>query len=306
MKYASIIIMLGFLAGCSMFTSDIQKDPFYQSFFQKTRLIMSQEEIEIYKHLPSVEAKGEFIEDFWEKRDPTPGTPLNENKIEFQERIDYANKWFEEGGGNPENPQGWNTVRGRIYIQLGPPTLRKMGEQEYTDRFGHLMTTRRDPVEIWEYHQFNLTIAFMANQYGEFHIWGRPPAALGRALREARNYFYYSPEEGLEHKFEFDLSYQNTLIKITTPTRKLSFKEEGDEMVAEFRVKVNIYLDFEKIDEINRDIRIGKSQENILDRDELSFTIPYQPSRKGSYYIEAIVTEKTSSAMYRDFTKFRH
>lgn len=306
MRYAIITLGIVFLIGCSVFLTDVQKDPFYESFFQKTRLIMSKEEIEIYKHLPDKEAKQDFIRDFWEKRDPSPSTEINENRIEFQERIKYANKWFEEGGGSEGNRQGWNTVRGRIYLQLGPPTLRKMGEQEYTDRFGHLRTTRRDPIEIWEYYQYNLTLAFIANQYGEYRLWGRPPASLGRALREAKNYFHYSTEEALLHKFEFNVDYKNSEIVVTLPTRKLSFEEEGSQVSAEFQVNLQIYVDYEKEEQISRNIRVRDDKRSVLDKKTLTFSIPYTPGKKGAYYFEVIITEKNSGSIYRNFTKFRN
>ena len=64
------------------------------SFFEKTRLIMSRNEIKAYKHLPDQAARDAFIEEFWAKRDPTPDTPENEAKIEFDARVEYINRWF--------------------------------------------------------------------------------------------------------------------------------------------------------------------------------------------------------------------
>ncbi len=57
-----------------------------------------------------------FIVQFWLRRDPTPGTPMeNEFKEEHYRRILYADERFGEVGSS-----GWRTDRGRIYIQLGP------------------------------------------------------------------------------------------------------------------------------------------------------------------------------------------
>jgi len=58
-----------------------------------------------------------FIEDFWKRRDPTPGTPENEYKTEHYRRIAYANDRF----ATPSALPGWKTDRGRIYIEYGPP-----------------------------------------------------------------------------------------------------------------------------------------------------------------------------------------
>ena len=84
------------LSACASGKQKINQDPYYESFFEKARLIMTKEEIEIYKQLPDLKSKEEFIDEFWKKRDPFPETPENENKIEFERRIAYANRWFRE------------------------------------------------------------------------------------------------------------------------------------------------------------------------------------------------------------------
>ena len=130
-------------AGCFLIKA-AKLGPFYGTFFEKIRLIMIDDEIEIYKQLPDEQSKEEFIEEFWRIRDPNPGTVENEYKIEFEERIEYANKWF--GSGDPfkgkeaydghERYRGWNTDRGRIYIILGPPDgLYFDGERILGDRY---------------------------------------------------------------------------------------------------------------------------------------------------------------------------
>ena len=101
-------------------------------FFEKARLIMTKEEIEIYKHLPGAEEKEEFIKEFWKKRDPTPATEENENREEFEKRIAYANKWFNEGSKG----RGWDTERGRILLQLGFPDRREFGQVDDIVRSG--------------------------------------------------------------------------------------------------------------------------------------------------------------------------
>lgn len=56
-----------------------------------------------------------FSEQFWLRRDPTPGTVENEFKEEHYRRIAYANQHFIAG------IPGWKTDMGRIYITFGPP-----------------------------------------------------------------------------------------------------------------------------------------------------------------------------------------
>ncbi len=57
-----------------------------------------------------------FVDAFWLRRDPTPGTPANEYRAEFLRRVDSAGRQFAE-----TTKPGWKTDRGKIYVLLGPP-----------------------------------------------------------------------------------------------------------------------------------------------------------------------------------------
>jgi GWxTD domain-containing protein len=78
-------------------------------------IITNQERTE-FKKLHTDAERDRFIEQFWERRDPTPGTPENEFKDEHYRRIAYANGRFTISAF-----PGWKTDRGRIYIEYGPP-----------------------------------------------------------------------------------------------------------------------------------------------------------------------------------------
>jgi GWxTD domain-containing protein len=77
--------------------------------------IITDQERAAFQALSSDEERAHFIEQFWERRDPTPGTVENEYRDEHYRRIAYANNRFES------KVAGWKTDRGRIYIKLGPP-----------------------------------------------------------------------------------------------------------------------------------------------------------------------------------------
>jgi GWxTD domain-containing protein len=70
-----------------------------------------------FNSLQTDEEREHFIEQFWLRRDPTPGTAENEFKQEHYRRIAYSNERFFVRGKTP----GWKTDRGRIYITYGPP-----------------------------------------------------------------------------------------------------------------------------------------------------------------------------------------
>lgn len=79
--------------------------------------IISDQEKVAFERLTTDEERQQFVEQFWERRDPTPGTPENEFKEEHYRRIAFANKHFRTAAGTP----GWETDRGHIYIVYGPP-----------------------------------------------------------------------------------------------------------------------------------------------------------------------------------------
>ncbi len=76
--------------------------------------IITDEERSAFMQLSNDEERDNFIEAFWQRRDPTPDTAENEFKEEHYRRIAYANEHF------PAGIPGWKTDRGRIYIVFGP------------------------------------------------------------------------------------------------------------------------------------------------------------------------------------------
>jgi GWxTD domain-containing protein len=77
--------------------------------------IITDEERAAFHRLQADEERETFIEQFWLRRDPTPGTLENEFREEHYRRIAYANERF------ASRIPGWKTDRGRIYITYGPP-----------------------------------------------------------------------------------------------------------------------------------------------------------------------------------------
>jgi GWxTD domain-containing protein len=81
---------------------------------EDVRWIITDEEQKAFKLLSNDEERDQFIEAFWQRRDPTPDTIDNEFKEEHYRRMAYANEHF------PAGIPGWKTDRGRIYIMYGP------------------------------------------------------------------------------------------------------------------------------------------------------------------------------------------
>jgi len=77
--------------------------------------IITSEERKAFMQLSNEEEREQFIESFWDRRNPNPDSEDNEFKDEHYRRIEYANEHF------PAGKPGWMTDRGRIYIVYGPP-----------------------------------------------------------------------------------------------------------------------------------------------------------------------------------------
>ncbi len=96
----------------------IQKEmesPYKKWLDEEVPYIITPEERSAFKKLTTDEEREQFIEAFWERRNPNPGSPENEFKEEYYRRIAYANEHYASG------IPGWKTDRGRIYIMYGPP-----------------------------------------------------------------------------------------------------------------------------------------------------------------------------------------
>ena len=123
--------------------------------------LMTSDETGIYSTL-TLDGKRNYLRRFWAKRDPTPGTPRNEEQENFYSRIADANRRYREGGA-AEIP-GWRTDRGRIFIRNGPP-------QEVMQR---PQAANSLPYEVWKYTQGRLLkYVFMDfTQFGNYAlIW---------------------------------------------------------------------------------------------------------------------------------------
>jgi GWxTD domain-containing protein len=86
-----------------------------------------------------LEAKRRFLTNFWQKRDPTPGTARNERREAFYEAIAYANREYKEGGRKAV--AGWRSDRGRVFAKNGAPD----------DVFRRRNEGRAPPYEVWRY-----------------------------------------------------------------------------------------------------------------------------------------------------------
>src|SRR3954447_503495 len=79
--------------------------------------LMTKDELAQWKKIDNDAGARAFIDLFWARRDPSPGTPANELEDDFDARVAYADKTFAEG-----HTKGSMTDRGHVLITLGRPT----------------------------------------------------------------------------------------------------------------------------------------------------------------------------------------
>jgi GWxTD domain-containing protein len=92
-----------------------QPGSYYKQWLnQDVRWIITPEEKQAFLRLTNDRERDEFIRQFWEHRNPDPGSPGNKFKQEHYRRIAYANQHFVQSG-----EPGWATDRGHVYIVFG-------------------------------------------------------------------------------------------------------------------------------------------------------------------------------------------
>jgi GWxTD domain-containing protein len=122
--------------------------PYKKWLSEEVPYIITDTERAAFKKLTTDDEREAFIENFWERRNPSPGSPENEFKEEYYRRIAYANEHYASG------IPGWKTDRGRIYIMYGPAdeidSHPSGGSYERPDSEGGGETSTY-PFEDWRY-----------------------------------------------------------------------------------------------------------------------------------------------------------
>jgi GWxTD domain-containing protein len=96
--------------------------------------IIGPQERQQFLRLDSDNDRLQFVVNFWEHRNPTPGSAENAFKEEHYRRLAFSNEHF------AGKAAGWKSDRGRIYIVYGPPDSISLHEKiaEQVWHYGHL------------------------------------------------------------------------------------------------------------------------------------------------------------------------
>jgi len=110
----------------------------YQTWLvREVRWLITDDERDFFLRMDTDAKRDRFIEAFWARRDPTPGTPENEYHEVHYQRLAYAD--FNFGRVSPD--PGWRTDMGRVYILLGAPASRQTFHND----------SALVPLELWFY-----------------------------------------------------------------------------------------------------------------------------------------------------------
>lgn len=167
---------------------------------EDVRWIITPEEEKAFKALTNDEERDQFIEQFWQRRNPNPDSPDNEFRDEHYARIAYANEHF--AAGKP----GWMTDRGHIYIAYGKPddieSHPSGGQYERPMEEGG-GSTSTFPFEVWHYRYIagigdNIDIEFVDTcMCGDYH------ATIDRSEKDALK---HTPGAGLTQYEEMGMA----------------------------------------------------------------------------------------------------
>ncbi|MDE3138192.1 MAG: GWxTD domain-containing protein, partial [Acidobacteriota bacterium] len=149
----------------------------YKEWLSEVSYIITPAERKTFLSLQTNEEREQFIEAFWARRNPDPGSNVNTFKEDYYRRIAYANEHFSSG------IPGWKTDRGRIYIMWGPPDEKDShpagGPYQRPPEEGGGETSTY-PFEDWTYHYLpgigeNVTLEFVdPTMTGEYRLTTDP------------------------------------------------------------------------------------------------------------------------------------
>ena len=121
----------------------------YQKWLDEdVRYLIRDSERSDFEKLATDQQRDTFIREFWERRNPNPGSTQNSFKSEHYRRLAYVNQNFAAGG-----VAGYKSDRGRIYILYGRPDQR----EQHPGRTDIGIPARaplalRYPSDVWRYH----------------------------------------------------------------------------------------------------------------------------------------------------------
>lgn len=122
--------------------------PYQEWLDEDVAYIITGEEKSNFLKLTTNQDRDRFIVNFWEQRNPDPGSGSNPFREEHYRRLAYVNQHF------ASDVPGWKTDRGRIYILYGPPDERETHPVSSGTKIPpEAPESARYPTDMWRYHR---------------------------------------------------------------------------------------------------------------------------------------------------------
>lgn len=284
---AALALVVSF--SCSRFPAPKNLDTESGEFYSKIRYIITREERESFLRLSPVDRR-QFMKEFWERRDPTPGTELNEFKKDYFRRIEEANRLFREG-----STPGWLQDRGKIYITLGPPDSRETYPRGI-DFYGK-------PEEIWRYGFFPV-VFIDENWSGNYRL--TPLSAqhiaeitLAQAVeKERRDGRQFEAAPSLDFEITVEKADGKTVFAIKIPYKAIWFKAEGDTFNTTLEVSLTVNdRDGATVWETTKNFDISVPRAEGLKLFEQTYEMRIEAEMAaGAYKLNAVVSNRTGGS----------
>jgi len=110
-KKNPILLLLLLTLPINFLSAAQELDDFWKAWLDEIDPIITKTERSVFQSLKDEESRKRFQNNFWQVRDPTPGTPENEYRNEYYNLWRYAENRLD----------GAHSDRGRIYLILGKP-----------------------------------------------------------------------------------------------------------------------------------------------------------------------------------------
>ena len=173
--------------------------------------IITPQERAAFEQLKTDAERNKFVEQFWERRNPTPGSAVNTYKQQHYHELAFANEHFAANG-----KAGWQTDRGHMLILYGPP-----------DQIDTHKDAKPYAYEEWKYRHIkgvgnNVTLTFIDRSgEGDYQLApgpvnsGASASAPGNRARPVQNGTVNFTPSGTNGSVSFAPSGSNASVSFT-------------------------------------------------------------------------------------------
>lgn len=135
-----------FKGGLAQSEFSVMSDEEICLYFDYSRYIASQVEIDSWKKMNTEAGRKEFLINFWNKKNKDSGLEGNIYQKEYFRRVELANQRY-----NTLQKAGWKTDRGRVLIMYGEPSEIETHPDEPDMK----------PYQVWKYYEIESGVNFI-------------------------------------------------------------------------------------------------------------------------------------------------